>query len=79
MDDGSKSRGNIIINTHRYMKEDQERVLLILKGKYGIEGNVNLDRGKYRILISAKSTREILIPRIKGYIIKCFRYKLGKS
>ena len=77
MDNGHKSRGNRVLNTHRYGKGDQERVLEVLKSKYEIEGTINRDRDKYRILISARSTREIVIPMVREYILDCFKYKIG--
>ena len=79
MDDGHKSRGNIVLNTHKYGKDDQERVLKAFSSRYGIEGAINKDRSNYRILISAKSTREILIPLVSGYILDCFKYKIRES
>lgn len=79
MDDGHRSRGNMMLNTHRYEKGDQERVLSVLKAKYDIDGTLNKDRDKYRILISAKSTREVLIPMVKGHIHDCFRYKIREA
>lgn len=69
----------MMLNTHRYSKGDQERVLSVLKTKFNINGTLNKDRNKYRILISANSTREVLIPMIKGHIHKCFMYKLREE
>ena len=77
MDDGHKSRNNLVINTHRYSKEDQERVLSVLKEKYNIDGTLNKDREKYRIIISAKSTREELIPMVKENIHESLKYKIS--
>lgn len=79
MDDGHRSRGNMVLNTHRYSKRDQERVLSVLKSKYEIDGTINRDRNKYRILISANSTREILIPMVKGHIHDDFKYKIREG
>ena len=49
MDDGHKSRGNLILNTHIYNILGKQRILIALKSKYNIEGTINKDRDKYRI------------------------------
>ena len=74
MDDGSMVRSNMMLNTQRYKEEDQLRVLKVLRDKWNIEGSLNKDRDKKRILISAKSTREILIGIVEKEIHESMKY-----
>lgn len=75
MDDGSKSRSSIYLNTQQFNIEEQIRLLQLLKKQFNLSGALNKDKKYFRIRITSSSTalfKEIVRP----YVIKIFNYKL---
>ena len=75
MDDGSKSRSSIYLNTQQFSIYDQERLLEMLASQFNLIGRLNKDKKYFRIRITTESTvrfKEI----IKPYVLKLFNYKL---
>lgn len=57
MDDGSRSRRAVYLNTQQFARDEQERLLRLLHGQWGIEGSLNRDKTYFRIRISVESTK----------------------
>lgn len=75
MDDGSKSRKMLYLNTQQFSLGEQQFLRTLLQSAFGIKSTINRDKQYYRLLISTEGTKKmkvIIIP----YIIPCFQYKL---
>lgn len=74
MDDGSKSRNSVYLNTQQFELEDQKFLLQEL-ARLQINATLNKDKIYQRIRISVSS-----IPKLKNmvwpYLLPEFRYKL---
>jgi len=75
MDDGSKSRSSVYLNSQQFSVLDQQRLLKFLKDQWKIKGSLNKDKIYYRIRISTESTK-VLKEIIRPYILPIFKYKL---
>ena len=76
MDDGSRSsEDNIYLNTQQFSKEDQYKLLELLK-TVGLEGTLNKDKEYYRIRFKTSSIPK-LFGIIEKYIIPSMKYKIG--
>ena len=75
MDDGSKSYRALYLNTQKFDRCSQERLVKLLKRQWDIQASLNRDKQYYRIRISVHS-----IPRFKAivqpYLLSQFKYKL---
>ena len=75
MDDGSRSRNAVYLNTQQFSIACQHRLLAVLQERWGLQGTLNRDKTYYRIRISVAST-----PRwatlIGPHLLPEFRYKL---
>ena len=76
MDDGSKTYNTYYLNTQRFSRETQLRLIRILKEQFGIKSSLNKDKIYYRLRIYQESA-EKFIKIIKKYLIPSMRYKLG--
>ena len=75
MDDGSKSRDALYLNTQSFTERDQLRLLEQLRVQHGLVGNLNRD-GKYpRIRLNLKSS-QALAEIIEPFVLPMFKYKL---
>ena len=75
MDDGSKSRDALYLNTQSFTEKDQRLLLRLLKEQHDLVGNLNRD-GKYtRIRLNLESSRT-LSRIIEPHVLPMFRYKL---
>lgn len=78
MSDGSvkskESRGRIL-NTQSFSKQDIERLIEVLRGKFNLNSNIRTQKDGLQIYISGKSA-EILNNLLKGKILPSFYYKL---
>lgn len=75
MDDGSKSReSDIYLNTQQFSIVDQKKLMTILR-KNGINSRLNKDKKYYRIRILKESTDHFM-KIISSYIIPSMQYKL---
>ena len=74
MDDGSKSRSSIYLNTQQFTKIEQLRLIDFLKKKFGFESSLNKDKKYFRIRIRTKSVKKF-ISLIEPFVLKEFKYK----
>ena len=75
MDDGSKSRNALYLNTQQFNLEDQKYLISLLDNNFGIKSTFNRDKYYFRIRIRVSSIdkfRDLTSP----YIIKSMEYKL---
>ena len=75
MDDGSKSRSAVYLNTQQFTLDGQQKLLNLLKNKFNLIGSLNKDKKYFRIRINTESTKHFK-EIVKPYIIKLFNYKL---
>ena len=75
MDDGSRSRSSVYLNTQQYDQSSQERLLRLLHEQWGIEGTLNRDKAYYRIRISVAGTKRFA-RLVEPYLLPELRYKL---
>jgi len=76
MDDGTKSRSAVYLNTQQFSVQEQQFLRQLLLTTFGIESHLNRDRQYYRLRVStegAKKLKSIIAPSIHA----CFRYKLA--
>lgn len=75
MDDGSKSRNSVYLNTQQFSLADQQLLIKKLQEDLGIESTLNRDKQYFRIRIRTASMSQFgsyVLP----YIIPSFLYKL---
>lgn len=75
MDDGSKSRNSVYLNTQQFSYEDQLQLVLMLKESFNLRATLNKDKCYFRIRISSYSIshfRELVLP----YLHPSMLYKL---
>ena len=75
MDDGSKSRSSIYLNTQQFSKEEQMLLQKMFKEQWGIETTLNKDKHYFRIRIRVSSVKKF-VDLIKPYLLPEFYYKL---
>lgn len=75
MDDGSKSRSSIYLNTQQFTVDEQKKLIFILKDQFGLESTLNKDKIYFRIRVRSESSK-IMVKIIERYILPNFRYKL---
>lgn len=75
MDDGSKSRTSIYLNTQQFSLEEQELLRRMLYEQWGIETTLNKDKIYSRIRIRVSSIEKFVV-LIKPYLLPQFYYKL---
>ena len=74
MDDGSKSRSSVYLNTQQFSKEEQRRLVDLLRCQFGIESTLNKDKIYTRIRIRSRSINKF-INLVKPFVLEEFRYK----
>lgn len=75
MDDGSRSRTSVYLNTQRFSEEDQMRLTDLLYRQFGIRATLNRDRTYHRIRIAVSGVpalRDLTTP----YLLPELAYKL---
>jgi len=75
MDDGTKSRSAIYLNTQQCNLKEQKILQRALQETFGISSRLNRDRQYFRLRITTESTR-IFENIIRPYVLPCCRYKL---
>ena len=75
MDDGCRSRSAVYLNTQQFDWQSQQRLLEMLRGKWGIEAALNRDKTYHRIRVSVEGTAR-LRKLIEPYLLPELRYKL---
>ena len=78
MDDGSKSRNALYLNTQQFSISDQAKLLGILKCQFNLTGSLNRDKQYFRVRFNLESSRR-LEKIIRPYILPGFFYKLGND
>ena len=74
MDDGSKSRSSIYLNTQQFNLDEQVRLIELLKVQFEIDSTLNKDKVYHRIRIRTRSVKKF-IDLIEPFVLKEFRYK----
>ena len=74
MDDGCKSYNAVYLNTQKFTKEEQKRLIKLLKNQFGIISTLNKDKIYYRLRIAVDSVGR-LKKLIKPDLLSCFLYK----
>lgn len=74
MDDGSKSRSSIYLNTQQFSKPEQAQLIDLLKRQFCIESTLNKDKIYFRIRIRTRSVKKF-IQLVKPFVLKKFQYK----
>ena len=75
MDDGSRSRSNVYLNSQQFSLSDQNRLLHKLR-QFGLKARLNRDKKYYRIRFLTESILK-LNQIIGPYIVSSMRYKLS--
>ena len=75
MDDGSKSRTSVYLNTQQFAKEEQKLLQEMFRKQWGIETTLNKDKHYFRIRIRVNSVRRF-VDLIKPYLLPEFQYKI---
>ena len=75
MDDGSKSRSAIYLNTQQFTVDEQKKLMSILKNQFGIMSTLNKDKIYFRIRVRSESSKK-MVKIIEKYVLPDFRYKL---
>lgn len=75
MDDGSKSRSSLYLNTQQFKQNDQLLLKKLLDKTFGIECALNRDKQYFRLRVSTESTKKMK-DIIRPYILPHFQYKL---
>ncbi|TSC57861.1 MAG: LAGLIDADG homing endonuclease type 2 [Candidatus Peregrinibacteria bacterium Greene0416_19] len=75
MDDGTKSRSAMYLNTQQCSMCEQRNLQRALLEHFGIKSALNRDRTYHRLRITTESTT-VLENIIRPYILPCFQYKL---
>ena len=75
MDDGSKSRSAIYLNTQQFSVEEQKKLIFILKDQFNLDSTLNKDKIYFRIRVRSESSKK-MVKIINKYILPDFRYKL---
>ncbi len=75
MDDGSRSRNSLYINSQQFDLEDQLKLQKLLLGRFGIRSTLNKDKIYQRIRIVTKDAKK-LCDLIRDFVPKSMQYKL---
>ncbi len=75
MDDGCFDKGALILNSHNFSIDEQERLQDILKNKFDLTARMNKDRARYRLRIRKKDTQKIR-DIVNPFIIPSMMYKI---
>ena len=74
MDDGSRSKNALLINTQAFSTEENILLRECLWANFGIEAKLHTDKGKPRIYIPKKSNTR-LSELVRPYLIPSMKYK----
>ena len=75
MDDGSRSRRALYLNTQQFDVASQRSLLWLLDSQWEIQGTLNRDKSYHRIRLSVASTARF-VDLVTPYVLPEFRYKL---
>ena len=74
MDDGSKSRSSIYLNTQQFTKDEQLKLIDLLRNQFDIDSTLNKDKIYYRIRIWTQSVKRFT-ELVKTFVLEEFQYK----
>jgi hypothetical protein len=77
MDDGSRSRSAVYLNTQQFDEETQCRLLNELREQWGIEGSLNRDKSYHRIRLTVVGTVRF-VELVGPHMLPGFWYKLPR-
>lgn len=75
MDDGSRSRSSVYLNTQQFDAASQARLIELLNRDFGIRAALNRDKQYYRIRISTGSM-QLFRAAVSRHLLPEMRYKL---
>ncbi|MDP3093733.1 MAG: LAGLIDADG endonuclease [bacterium] len=75
MDDGSKSRSSVYLNTQQFSLKDQIKLQNILLNQFNIHSRLNKDKKYFRIRIISSDAKRFC-DLVKQFIPKSMEYKL---
>jgi recombination protein RecA len=75
MDDGSKSRRAVYLNTQQFDLQSQERFLGLMSEQWGISGSLHKDKQYQRIWVRVESVTKF-VGLIDPFVLPQFKYKL---
>jgi len=75
MDDGSRSRSAVYLNTQQFGRDAQWRLVELLQRQWGITASLNRDKSYHRIRIAVGSMPQF-IELVEPHLLPEFRYKL---
>lgn len=75
MDDGSKSRSSVYLNTQQYSKNEQVQLINLIKSQFNIDSTLNKDKEYFRIRVRTRSIKRF-IELVEKLILPEFKYKL---
>jgi LAGLIDADG DNA endonuclease family len=75
MDDGSKSRSAVYLNTQQFDVMCQQTLLWLLQDQWGIVGALNRDKSYHRIRLSVSGTTRF-VELVAPHVLPEFRYKI---
>ena len=78
MDDGSKDKGCIRINSQNFSFGEHLILQKVLENKFGLKCNIHKDKEMFRFWVKSE-TMPTLIRLIKPYFISSMLYKLPRN
>ena len=75
MDDGCRDKGSVILNSHNFSFDENQRLQRILKNSFGLSAGINKDRARYRLRIKKKDIQKVR-EIVKPYFIPSMEYKI---
>ena len=75
MDDGCRTRNDIILNTQSFTFEEQKFLLQAMERLYAIQGTINRDRRNYRLRFGRKEAQK-LSKIVEPYMIQSLSAKI---
>jgi len=78
MDDGSKDKGQLRINSQSFSKLENIFLQRVLYAKLGIKSTLNQDKDRYRLRVNGQSMK-LLLKLVKPHIIPSMLYKFPRN
>ena len=78
MDDGSKIRSALYLNTQQFTVEEQVFLQKLLLDTFGLQSALNRDKHYFRIRFTTESSK-VLRKLIEPYVVECMKYKLAND
>lgn len=77
MDDGSNNGGDITLNTHSFIRKEQELIQSMLQRKFNVASTIVKDRSKLKIAIGRYEFEKFL-KIVEPHIISSMNYKIAR-